>query len=94
MGPTSQREKARVLSDREREKRGAVGNAGPRGSCPTALLGCGGKESWAVLTCCWAMGEKERDGEEQQAGREERARVEGKEAGRLAYWPKQRGRVF
>ena len=54
-----------VPSDREREKRGAAGDDGPRGSGPTALLGYGGKESWA-------MEEKERDGEEQWVEREER----------------------
>ena len=28
----------------EKEERGAAGDAGPRGSGPAALLGCGGKE--------------------------------------------------
>ena len=57
-----------------REERGVADDVGPRGSGPTALLGCGGKESLVVLTCCWAAGEKERDGEEQWVRREERAR--------------------
>ena len=48
----------------EREERGVVGDAGPRGSGPAALLGYGGKESWVALTCCWATREKEKDGEE------------------------------
>ena len=52
----------------EREERGAMGDAGPRGSGPAALLGYGGKEIWVALNCCWAAGENEKDGEQQAFG--------------------------